>query len=859
MATVYLAEDVRHERRVAVKVLLPELAALLGAERFLSEIHVTAGLQHPHILPLFDSGQVEGQLFYVMPYVEGESLRARIDRERQLPVESALSITREVASALDYAHRHGVIHRDIKPENILLHDGHALVADFGIALAVTTAGGSRLTQTGLSLGTPQYMSPEQATGEREIDARSDIYSLGAVAYEMLAGEPPFSGPNSQAIVAKVITEKPRPLTSLRETVPLSVSAAIGKALRKLPADRHSSVAEFAHALDELPLHRSDELTRPTRLNPWVIAAGVAITAGMFGMLGFGIGRKSISSGEDSPPSRLALLTPNLGGTGIAVLNRQIAITPDGSAVLFVTQDSEGLSALAYQRLDGETSIVIPGGERVLSPEISPDGRTIVGLFVSIGGTQSANVRLPVRGGTPAEISRDINTPHMAIEEDGDIWYSRVGSSGIVRLTPNGRVEAVPRTAGLRYQQPLETKNKALVIRSALGSATGPGLVRDMVTGAETELTDDPVVEMRYAAGHIIYVRGDGTLWAAPFDVKRLHMKHPPVQIGSGVSLTGSGIAQFGVARNGNVAYIPEEPRWLVFVDRSGSLRNVMSERRNFHAPQFSPDGNRISMDLTSSDGRDVWTYSIDQGTLTRATFDRDGHDATWTPDGRYITYTSFKNGALGIYRTTPGSGSKPDSLLATPLLGYTGEWLKDGSGLVTTANNLEPRSESDIAFVANGGRGPVTPIVVNSFRTHFPTVSPDGKWLAYVSNQSGVDQVYVRPWKREGEQLLVSQTGGTEPVWSPDGRELFYRGTTGNTALLMAASVRPGSAFAVTERRALFSMTDIAGGTPHANYDVSPDGRTFVMVKRSPATRIMVLQNLPAVVRDARGGATDAN
>src|SRR3954451_15927211 len=196
MATVYLAEDLRHDRRVALKVLRPELAAVIGAERFLAEIKLTANLQHPHILPLFDSGEADSFLYYVMPFVEGESLRDRLRREKQLPVDDAVRIAREVADALDYAHRHGVVHRDIKPENILLQDGSALVADFGIALAVQQRGGSRMTQTGMSLGTPAYMSPEQAMGEREIGARSDVYALVAMTYEMLAGEPPFTGPSS---------------------------------------------------------------------------------------------------------------------------------------------------------------------------------------------------------------------------------------------------------------------------------------------------------------------------------------------------------------------------------------------------------------------------------------------------------------------------------------------------------------------------------------------------------------------------------------------------------------------------------------------------------------------------------------
>src|ERR687889_1194711 len=225
MATVYLARDIKHDRDVAIKVLDPELGAVLGAERFLSEIRVTANLQHPNLLPLFDSGEADGLLFYVMPFVEGESLRARIDREKQLPVDEAIRIATAVASALDYAHRKGVVHRDLKPENILLHEGQPVVADFGIALAITNAGGTRVTQTGLSLGTPQYMSPEQATGDRAIDGRTDVYSLGAVLYEMLTGEPPHTGATAQAIIARLMTEKPRSLRVTRPSVPAHVEAA----------------------------------------------------------------------------------------------------------------------------------------------------------------------------------------------------------------------------------------------------------------------------------------------------------------------------------------------------------------------------------------------------------------------------------------------------------------------------------------------------------------------------------------------------------------------------------------------------------------------------------------------------------
>jgi serine/threonine-protein kinase len=257
MATVYLAEDLKHKRKVALKVLKPELAAMLGGERFIQEITTTAALQHPHILPLFDSGEAgrrgsgEGSfLYYVMPFIDGETLRTRLDRETQLGIDEAVKITVAVADALDYAHRHGVIHRDIKPENILLHDGRPMVADFGIALALSAAAGGRLTETGLSLGTPHYMSPEQATAEKELSARSDIYSLGSVLYEMLTGNPPHTGASAQQIIMKIVTEEAAPVTKHRKSVPPNVAAAVARAIEKLPADRFATAAEFGAALTD---------------------------------------------------------------------------------------------------------------------------------------------------------------------------------------------------------------------------------------------------------------------------------------------------------------------------------------------------------------------------------------------------------------------------------------------------------------------------------------------------------------------------------------------------------------------------------------------------------------------------------
>ena len=271
------------------------------------------------------------------------------------------------------------------------------------------------------------------------------------------------------------------------------------------------------------------------------------------------------------------------------------------------------------------------------------------------------------------------------------------------------------------------------------------------------------------------------------------------------------------------------------------------------APQFSPDGRRVSTDFNSADGRDVWVLTLGEGTLSRATFDRDGHDATWTRDGRFLTYSSAKSGPLGIYRTRPGSAEPAESLLASPNIGYTGAWLPDGSGLVTTGNELRANSRLDIGLVKNGGHGPIEPLAASQFTEQYPSLSPDGRWLAFVSDQSGQEQVYVRPLDGAGDLVQVSQGGGNEPVWSRDGRSLFFRAFASGQVDLVEATVRTAPTFAVMGRRRLFSAVDFAGTQPHANYDVMPDGRGFVMVRRSPASRIMIIQNLPALVDRLRG------
>ena len=343
MATVYLAEDLKHHRKVAVKVLRPALAAVLGAERFLREIEVTANLRHPHILPLHDSGAVEDLLYYVMPQVEGESLRERLDREHQLPIDDALAIAREVADALSYTHGRGVVHRDVKPENVFLESGHAAIAYFGIA-AVTHAGEDRITQTGTSLGTPHYMSPEQAFGEGNVDGRSDLYSLACMTYEMLAGEPPFTGNTVQAVIAKRLVETPPLVSTLRDTVPAHVDAAISRALARAPADRFSSASDFADALtpvtsgDTTPGPAPTARTRQGAIWRWVTAGAALVILGTVW-----IGR----GGRGGPVGML-----NAGVPALAVFPFTVSGAPDLAYL------REGMADLISRNLDVMEDVLI---------------------------------------------------------------------------------------------------------------------------------------------------------------------------------------------------------------------------------------------------------------------------------------------------------------------------------------------------------------------------------------------------------------------------------------------------------------------------------------------------------------------
>ncbi len=830
MATVYLAHDIRHERPVAIKVLRPELAAALGGERFLEEIRTTARLQHPNILPLHDSGAVDELLFYVMPYVEGESLRARLEREGQLPIEDAIRIAVEVAAALDYAHRKGIIHRDVKPENILLHDGRALVADFGIALAASRAGADRLTGTGLSLGTPRYMSPEQAMGERQITGRTDTYALGCVAYEMLSGAPPFTGPSAQAVVARILSEAPLPIRTARPAVPPVVEAAVLKALERVPADRWRTPAEFAAALEgksgsfaSLP---SAVPARPHRSRARLLPiVGVALVA----LAAIGAWATRRFAPASAPAVTARLVVPLDSGQALAPDALPFAISPDGSAIVYVGE-SGGRRQLFLRPLASFEARAIAGTDGARHPFFSPDGRWIG--FVADGKLQ----KVARAGGAPITITQVREVWGADWTRDGTILYAvrgpmlyRVPDEGgtPVRIPVDFLPDSSTRTldpAPIRWPHLLPDGRHAIV------SADANVAVVTLETGALTPLFRGR--QARYLpTGHLAYDEDEGRIRVVPFDVGRLRVTGDPEPAFEAFRSPGSGNSQFAIAGNGTVVYVAGGfARSLVLADSAGRTAPIAIQPRGYRFPRFAPDGQRIAVTV---DPRPSETWLVDLRRESAVPVVRGRHTILpfWSPDGGRIGYW-----AAGI-RALRWPGTDSSDVLFPPL-DRANFWPYDwapGRGIVgELADTLGHR----LAWFALGDTA-LTMLSSPDVDARTPDVTADGRLMAYVSDVSGVAEVYARTFDGSTEAVLISAGGGSDPRWTSDASAIVYR----NGARIMRTELRPGPAVELAARpRELFSAPfDFSQAR---NWDMDRNGR-FVFVRSDPATvgRLMVITN----------------
>ncbi len=843
MATVYLAHDVRHERDVAIKVLHPDLAAALGADRFLAEIKTTAKLQHPHILPLLDSGEADGLLFYVMPYVAGESLRNRLDRETQLSVEDAVRIAREVASALESAHRSGVIHRDIKPENVLLHEEQALVADFGIALAVSAAGGPRMTQTGLSLGTPAYMAPEQAMGERAIDGRADIYALGAVLYEMLVGEAPFTGPSVQAIVARVMTEQPRSITSQRRSVPPHVNAAVLRALEKLPADRFSSPAEFSKALvtpgfETTVLTGAAETTatrkgvRWSDILPWGIAAIALLVAGT------SLVRRAAQE-DVQPMMHFTIATPQ-GASIDPWTGGNLDISEDGMRMA-MSLTSDGSRQIMVRDLGSDSLRAVPGTAGSFgSTEFSPDGE-----WIAFNGDDQGVYKVRSSGGPRMRIG-DSRWAHIGWIGNEAILFTKNYDTGLFRVSAEGKdtsTVTVPNRGngelGHWWPQVLPDGEHVMFTNYRTPADKSTIEVISLRTGDRKVILESGF-HARYANGHVIFGRGTSLL-AAPFDAGNLRTTGTPVPLPLSVTvLTQNGWAGFSVSRNGTLVYLhdPKGLTELSWVDEGGLEEPAGLEPGAYLEAVPSPDGKKIALIRD----RDVWIFDRGRRVYTRLTrTEQVEGQLTWTPDSRSVFYTRDVP-VFDIFKRD-ADGASPEVTVATSSSDKAPTSVSpDGRSLLLDHDDAE--DGIDVVDLTDSAAAPRRLIQGDGDQSG-GVYSPDGLWIAYESTESGRGEVYLVPASpdRGVPRQQLSTDGGFNPRWGADGRTVYY--TTGGRFFRVRVNPRTGD---IGEPEVLAKLPKLTF------WRVAPDGRFLVgrPAKGSEEPSVKVVTNWTAMLQAPR-------
>ena len=852
MATVYLADDLRHERKVALKVLKPELAAVVGAERFLAEIKTTANLQHPHVLPLFDSGEADGFLFYVMPYVEGESLQERLDREHQLPVDDAVRIASDVAEALEYAHGHGVIHRDIKPANILIQAGRPVIADFGIALAVSAGGGSRLTETGLSLGTPHYMSPEQATGDQHVGPATDTWALGCVLYEMLVGEPPYTGGTPQAVLARIITGTADPVTEQRRSVPANVDAAIQRALETVPADRFTAVQDFAKALSDPGFRHGDEVVASvaTSAGPW---KGVSVALGIISLV-FGL----LWAGALYQPDPVALThrasvllrEPRGGEFGTMGLSR------DGSIMVYEGPDEDGGSQLWVRRWDELGASPLPGTQQGIAPSISPDGREVVFL---VAGDIPRRIMIAALGGGAPTTFTDVAVadPHWAT--DGFIYYTDSETGGISRMPAQGGPKEVitrrPEDQGEDFHLGAHYVQEGDAVLFHMYGPGGPQIrVADISTGEVKSLGQVGVRPHYTTSGHLVFLTTTGEFMAAIFDPRRLELTGVAVPVISGASYQLQ-VTAFALSENGTLVYptgsggARYRPVW---VDRHGAATVIDPEWMfdpgiNNRGLSLSPDGTGLAVTIMGEEAEDIWIKQLPRGPLTRLTVNG-ALDVRprWTRDGR-VTFISGRGGTADVFvRTADGTGTAEPLLtweapVWEAVLSRDGEWL-----VARTGGAQGVAGGRDVLALRLGEDSVPTPLIVTGFDEKAIMLSPDGRALVYESDETGRNEIYVRPFPDvESGKWPVSIGGGVMPLWANSGNEIFYVNEANE---MVAAQVRMGQAFEVQEREVLFSIGTeflIGQAEQYTLYDVALDDQRFLMLHRAEVAvgELILVQN----------------
>ena len=851
MGEVYKARDTRLDRTVAIKVLPEHVAADPDLkQRFEREAKTVAALSHPHICPVFDVGEQDGVNFLVMEHLEGETLAQRLEKGA-LPLDQALTIAIEISDALDKAHRQGIVHRDLKPGNIMLTKAGAKLLDFGLAKPTAMAMGADsamptmsegLTGQGAILGTLQYMAPEQLEGE-DVDARTDIFAFGTVVYEMITGTKTFSGKSQASMIAAILEREPTPISDLQPVSPAALDRVVKKCLAKDPERRWHNAHDLHDELkwiaegDPQPDTLPAGVAAPPRPG-WRQALPLALASSAVAVIITGLTMWTLRPAPVPTSPALFVLSASPSPAPVPLTRRtELAISPDGQVVIYraVVDGEDGLYVRHLDRLEAERLVSEPAG----SVFMSPDGAW-VGFFTPSDETLK---KVQVSGGPALTLCPMLVPPRGASWGPDDTIVFAADAGGLFRVpAAGGEPEALtmPELPERHYWPEVLPSGRAVlftIVRVADGE-TGERsdlAVLDLSTGEQRVLLQGGTHPQYLSSGHLVYSVAN-TLRAVRFDADRLEVVSDPIPVVEGVRSPLDGGANVDVSDTGTLVYqrgdnVEVGTRTLVWVDRAGLEEPLAAEPRRYGAVRVSPDGGRAAVVVAGQDENpDLMVYDLARNIPTRLTFDPAADNyPVWTPDGERVVFASQRDGPNTLYWQAADGTGEVERLGtdATPQL--PSSWSPDGATLLIAEQH--PDTQWDTAVLSMDDERASDLLIQTEFQDFYPELSPDGRWLAYASTESGRQEIYVRPFPDvNGGKWQISRDSGTFPVWGPDGRELFYLQTPPNVAM-MVVPVETEPTFTPGNPEVLFNASAFLLQPGPRLFDIAPDGQRFLWAR----------------------------
>jgi serine/threonine protein kinase/Tol biopolymer transport system component len=878
MGVVYRAEDSNLSRHVAIK-MLPEIFAgdPMRLARFEREAKVLASFSHPNIAAIYGLERGDGKRFLVLELVEGQTLAQRIFKG-PLPVDEALGVCGQIAEGLEAAHEKGIIHRDLKPANIqIAAEGKIKILDFGLARifhdqlpdmdqAHPPIVSDSMTRPGIVLGTASYMSPEQAKGEK-VDKRSDIWAFGCVLYECLTGKQAFGGETITETIASILKSEPD-WTLLPEDTPAIVRSLLRRCLQKDPGRRLHDIADArieigeSPAADAIPMKAVPFLRRLSLL--WLsLCASIILLTGV-------LIDRVLTRNLQSPPSpsvftSVIKLEPGHWLDGMRSdpegrpTRAAIAISSDGRFVIYSAikenPNPVAIPHLYLRRMDRPGAGLIPGTEGGINPFLSPDNRWI-GFWAD-----RKLKKIPLEGSVATVLCDTRRIYGASWGRDNSILFVDEDGGGLRRIsayggTPENITRPDPKREEYSHRLPSWLPDGRAVLftgmRHSWDSRPWLGLLR-MESGEWSVLLRDAADARYVPSGHLVFLR-QGTLMAVQFDLAKLSIVGHPVALTDDVmqafavdSISNTGAGQYGISDTGSLVYVtggtvPEPKNSLVWLDQMGMEQPVTDLQFPFFSPRLSPDGRKIAYVATGLEWQ-IWMYDLDRGTNSRLTAEGRATRPIWTPDGNRLLFAWHKSLVPNLFWLPCDGSSAMERLTGSEYSQFPGSWAPDGKSVVLV--ELRSNGFLDIALL-DIISGRITPILNSRFNERYPELSPDGRWLAYSSDESKQDEVYVTPFPGPGMKIQVSSGGGSQPLWARSGRQLFYR----RQDKVWVVDVRADNGFAVAKPRFLFEKPGYSygGGPIRGGYDLSLDGRRFLMVKLdqrkpTPATEMILVQN----------------